>query len=64
MQIVSHLGLQRAGPLVGKLTALARDWQYSHPAWHPVALQQREAHTAPPDELLDYLKGAYADMGQ
>jgi fatty acid desaturase len=62
MQIVSILGLGKPGPVVGKLTAAARDWQYSHPAHHPKALQERETQSLPPDALVEHLKDLHQTL--
>ena len=56
LQVVKVLGLERQGPVVGRLLVHARTWQYSHPAYHPAALEQLEPQSLPPDALVDHLK--------
>eukprot|EP00892_Ulva_mutabilis_P012671 jgi/Ulvmu1/9777/UM056_0017.1 len=56
-QIVSLLGLSKPGPLVGKMTALARKWQYAHVERH----SKSEKGPVPP-ELEDYLQGEHAKL--
>jgi hypothetical protein len=60
--VVVLLGLRKPGPLVGHLTNVARDWQYSHPEYHPQALERREPHSLPPDALIEHLKNKLAEM--
>ena len=62
VQLVSVLGLEKPGPVVGKLAALARDWQFSHPEFHPRVLQEAEPQSLPPDALVEYMRAEYAAM--
>ena len=55
MQIVSLLGLDKPGPEIGKVSMLARRWQFAYVVRHAKA----EKVAAPP-ELDQYLKEQHA----
>lgn len=55
MQIVKLLGLPKPGPVVGKMTALARRWQYAHVERHT-----KSAKGPVPPELEEFLKKEHA----
>jgi hypothetical protein len=55
------LGLGKPGPLIGKLTALARKWQYAHAA-RMNAADGPSTEDGPPSELVEYLRERLKQM--
>jgi hypothetical protein len=62
LQIVQVLGMDKPGPVVGKLAVLAREWQFMHTEFHPDALKAWEQPSLPPDALVEYLKQEHGKM--
>jgi hypothetical protein len=55
LQIVAHLGLGKPGPLVGKLTVAAKEWQYVHATMYRPPVETKGL-SDPPEELLSFLR--------